>query len=82
VSVLQHAAWAVDQLSPPETVQAARVAVVYTARAARTVCETGVQVHGGIGNTWECLAHVYLRKVLANTDQFPVRLPEVHSGLS
>jgi hypothetical protein len=82
VSVLRHAAWAVDELDPAEAVQAARVAVVYTARAARTVCETGVQVHGGIGNTWECLAHVYLRKVLANTELFPVRLQEVHSGLS
>ena len=23
-----------------------------------------IQVHGGIGNTWECLAHVYLRRAL------------------
>ncbi|TDV49819.1 acyl-CoA dehydrogenase family protein [Actinophytocola oryzae] len=82
VSVLRHAAWAVDELSPAQAVQAARVAVLYTARAARTVCETGVQVHGGIGNTWDCLAHVYLRKVLADTRLFPVTLQEVHSGLS
>jgi hypothetical protein len=82
VSVLRHAAWAVDELAPAEAVQAARVAKVYSARAARTVGETSVQIHGGIGNTWECLAHVYLRKVLTATDLFPARLWEVHSGLS
>ena len=25
-------------------------------------------MHGGIGNTWECLAHVYLRRALLSTD--------------
>jgi hypothetical protein len=39
-------------------------------------------VHGGIGNTWDCLAHVYLRRVLAATELFPVRLAEVDCGLS
>ena len=58
VSVLRHAAWAVDELAPAEATRAARIAKIYCARAARTVCETAVQVHGGIGNTWECLAHV------------------------
>jgi hypothetical protein len=82
VSVLRHAAWAVDELDPAEAVRAARVAKVYCARAARTVCETAVQVHGGIGNTWECLAHVYLRRVLAATDLFPVALEEIDLGLS
>ena len=38
------------------------------ARAARDVCETAIQVHGGIGNTWECLAHVYLRRALLSID--------------
>ncbi|MBA9005408.1 acyl-CoA dehydrogenase family protein [Thermomonospora cellulosilytica] len=82
VSVLRHAAWAVDELTPAEAVHAARVAKLYCARAARTVCETSVQVHGGVGNTWECLAHVYLRRVLASTDLFPVRLEEIDLGLS
>ena len=40
------------------------VAKAYCARAARTVCETAIQVHGGIGNTWECFVHVYLRRAL------------------
>ena len=62
ISVLRHAAWAVDELAPAEAIDAANVAKIYCARAARTVCETSIQVHGGIGNTWECLAHVYLRR--------------------
>jgi hypothetical protein len=82
VSVLRHAAWAVDALPPAEAIRAAQIAKVYCARAARDICETAVQVHGGIGNTWECLAHVYLRRVLASADLFGVRLEEIDCGLS
>ena len=82
VSVLRHAAWAVDELPPAEAVQAARIAKIYSARAAQTICETAIQVHGGIGNTWECLVHVQLRRVLTSTELFPVSLQEIHLGLS
>jgi len=67
-SVTIHAAWAVDALAPDDALAAAAVAKAYCARAARTVCETAIQVHGGIGNTWECMAHVYLRRVLLSSD--------------
>ncbi|PQM49131.1 hypothetical protein C1Y40_00647 [Mycobacterium talmoniae] len=80
--MLRHAAWAVDELDPAEAVAAARIAKVYCARATRTVCETAIQVHGGIGNTWECLAHVYLRRALVSTGLWPVTLREINSGLS
>jgi alkylation response protein AidB-like acyl-CoA dehydrogenase len=80
-SVLRYAAWAVDELRPAEAINAARIAKAYVQVAARTVCETAIQVHGGIGNTWECLAHVYLRRVLAATELFPVRLEEIEVGL-
>jgi len=82
ISVARHAAWAVDELPVAEAIEAARVAKIYCARAARTVCETSIQVHGGIGNTWECLAHVYLRRVLTATETWPVRLEELTIGLS
>lgn len=82
ISVLRHAAWAVDELPAAEAVEAARVAKIYCAKAAFTVCETSIQVHGGIGNTWECLAHVYLRRVLADTEMWPVKLEELTIGLS
>lgn len=82
VSVLRHAAWGVDELAPPEAIRAAEIAKVYCARATRTVCETAVQVHGGIGNTWECLIHVYLRRALTSTELWPVTLKEIDFGLS
>ena len=82
VSVLRHAAWAVDELTPAEAIRAAQIAKIYCARAARTVCETSVQVHGGIGNTWECVVHVYLRRALTSTELWPVTLKEIDLGLS
>ena len=82
VSVLRHAAWAVDELPVEQAVEAARVAKIYCARAAFTVAEMSIQVHGGIGNNWECLAHIYLRRVLAATEAWPVKLEELTIGLS
>ncbi len=67
-STARHAAWAVDALAPDDAVGAAAVAKAYCARAARTVGETAIQVHGGIGNTWECLAHVFLRRALLSSE--------------
>jgi alkylation response protein AidB-like acyl-CoA dehydrogenase len=70
VSAALYPAWAVDQLSSDEAHAAGRVAKAYCARAARTVCETAVQVHGGIGNTWDCIVHVYLRRALLSSQWF------------
>jgi hypothetical protein len=67
-SIALHAAWAVDALPAAEAVAAAAAAKAYCARAAREVCETAIQVHGGVGHTWECLAHVYLRRALLSSD--------------
>jgi alkylation response protein AidB-like acyl-CoA dehydrogenase len=69
-SVARHASWAVDNLDPRAARSAGRVAKAYCARAARTVCETAVQVHGGIGNTWDCMVHVYLRRALLSAQWF------------
>ena len=69
-SAALYPAWAVDELGPDEARAAGRVAKAYCARAARTVCETAVQVHGGIGNTWECIVHVYLRRALLSAQWF------------
>jgi alkylation response protein AidB-like acyl-CoA dehydrogenase len=67
-SIALHAAWAVDASPPSRSLAAAAMAKAYCARAARTVCEAAIQVHGGMGNTWECLAHVYLRRALLASD--------------
>ena len=69
-SVAAHAAWSVDALEPDGALAAGRVAKAYCASAARTVCETAIQVHGGIGNTWDCLVHVYLRRALLSSQWF------------
>jgi alkylation response protein AidB-like acyl-CoA dehydrogenase len=66
-SVALHAAWAADALPAEEARTAAAVAKAYCSRAARSVCETAIQVHGGIGHTWECVAHVYLRRALLSS---------------
>ena len=67
-SIAMHAAWAAESLPPSEADVAARAAKAYCSRAARTVCEAAVQVHGGIGNTWECAAHLYLRRALLTAE--------------
>lgn len=62
-SAVNYAAWCADE-SPAEALDAARIAKAYASEAARTVTEAAIQVHGGIGMTWECLAHLYLRRAL------------------
>jgi len=69
-SVALHPSWAADDLAPGEARHAGRVAKAYCARAARTVCETAVQVYGGMGNTWDCIVHVYLRRALLSSRWF------------
>ncbi len=59
-----YSAWAVSGLPPEDARQAARTAKAYVSRAGRSVTEAVLQVHGGIGQTWESLAHAYLRRVL------------------
>jgi alkylation response protein AidB-like acyl-CoA dehydrogenase len=67
-SATLHAAWAVDALAPADALGFAAAAKAYAARGARTVCESAIQVHGGIGHTWECMAHVFLRRAMLSTD--------------
>ncbi len=69
-SAALHAAWSVDALPLNDAFAACAAAKAYCSRAALAVCETAIQVHGGIGNTWECLAHVYLRRALVSIDTF------------
>ena len=61
-STVKYAAWAVDELEPNDALLAARTAKAYTANVARNVGETVMQVYGGIGQTWEHVAHYFLRR--------------------
>jgi alkylation response protein AidB-like acyl-CoA dehydrogenase len=60
----RYAAWAVDALDPPDALMAARTAKACCSSAARDVTETIMQIYGGIGHTWEHLAHVRTRRAL------------------
>lgn len=81
-SIALHAAWSIDALPPHEAIAAAAAAKAYCARAARSACETVIQVHGGIGNTWDCLAHVFLRRALVSSEQFGGVAPNLRRVLS
>jgi alkylation response protein AidB-like acyl-CoA dehydrogenase len=59
-----YAAWALDALPVKEALEAAHTAKAYASQHARDVCETAIQMHGGIGMTWEAMPHVYLRRSL------------------
>ncbi|CAN5533530.1 acyl-CoA dehydrogenase family protein [soil metagenome] len=64
-SLVEHAAWSADHLDGPDddepalTASAARVVAAETLIAAAA---TAIQVHGGIGFTWEHLAHLYFKR--------------------
>jgi acyl-CoA dehydrogenase-like protein len=66
-SALRYAAWAVDVLDGGEALLAARTAKALAAGAARDVGETVMQVYGGIGQTWEQIAHVFLRRQMLSS---------------
>jgi alkylation response protein AidB-like acyl-CoA dehydrogenase len=63
-STTRYAAWGADALDPAEALLAARVAKAYTSSVAREVTEIIMQVFGGIGQTWEHIAHVHTRRAL------------------
>ncbi len=69
-STVKYAAWAVDELDPAEALLAARTAKAYTAQTARSVPETIMQVYGGIGQTWEHIAHFVNRRTLLDRALF------------
>jgi alkylation response protein AidB-like acyl-CoA dehydrogenase len=60
-SLVYHAAWALDN-DVPEAPLAAAMAKAYASDAARSVAGGGLQVHGGIGFTWEHDIHLYLKR--------------------
>ncbi|MDX3745509.1 acyl-CoA dehydrogenase family protein [Streptomyces sp. AK08-02] len=63
VSATRYAAWCLDHESPERALAAARVAKAEVNRSAVEAVYAGTQVFGGIAQTWEHVAHLYLRKV-------------------
>jgi alkylation response protein AidB-like acyl-CoA dehydrogenase len=60
-SACLYALWAAQD-APAELPVAARIAAHTCAEAAMLAAGENIQVHGGIGATWEHPAHVYLRR--------------------
>jgi alkylation response protein AidB-like acyl-CoA dehydrogenase len=56
-----YAAWALDA-NAPDADLAAAVAKYYVGEAARKVCGSAIQVHGGIGFTWDYDLHLYFKR--------------------
>jgi alkylation response protein AidB-like acyl-CoA dehydrogenase len=56
-----YAAWARDA-DAEDRALAASVAKAYVSDAARKVCGDAIQVHGGIGFTWEYDLHLYFKR--------------------
>jgi alkylation response protein AidB-like acyl-CoA dehydrogenase len=69
-SALYGAAWAVDHLETGEAARMAAIAKAWCAETARRACESAVQVHGGIGCTWESDVHLYLRVAAVEAASF------------
>jgi alkylation response protein AidB-like acyl-CoA dehydrogenase len=59
-----YAAWALGA-QVEEGPLAASVAKAYVSEAARRVCGEAIQVHGGIGFTWEYDLHLYVKRAKA-----------------
>ena len=60
-SATYYAAWAVSN-NVPEAPLAAAMAKAYCSDAFRQVTAEGIQVHGGIGFTWEHDMHIYFKR--------------------
>ena len=63
-SATYYAAWALDA-SAEDAALAASVAKAYVSEAARKACGEAIQVHGGIGFTWEYDLHLYFKRAKA-----------------
>jgi alkylation response protein AidB-like acyl-CoA dehydrogenase len=64
-SAAYYAAWAIHE-NIPEARLAVSVAKTYASDAYREVGNRAIQVHGGMGFTWENDAHLYYRRAKAS----------------
>ena len=68
-SLTYYAAWAVDE-NVPEAPLAASMAKAYVSDAFRRAAGTGIQLHGGIGFTWEHDLHLYFKRAKSSEFTF------------
>jgi alkylation response protein AidB-like acyl-CoA dehydrogenase len=68
-SLTYYAAWAMDE-NVPEAPLAASMAKAYVSDAFRKAAGTGIQLHGGIGFTWEHDLHLYFKRAKSSEFSF------------
>ncbi len=61
-SAVLRAAWSTDH-EPEQAAYLTAVAKAWAGPAARRVCGEALQMHGGVGFTWEYDPHIYLKRV-------------------
>jgi alkylation response protein AidB-like acyl-CoA dehydrogenase len=68
-SAAYYAAWALEE-NVPDASAAVSIAKIYASDAGRTVGNRGIQIHGGMGFTWENDLHLYYRRAKASETAF------------
>jgi len=68
-SAAYYAAWALQE-NIPDAAAAVSIAKIYASDAGRTVGNRGIQIHGGMGFTWENDLHLYYRRAKASETAF------------
>jgi alkylation response protein AidB-like acyl-CoA dehydrogenase len=68
-SLTYYAAWTMDE-NVPEAPLAASMAKAYVSDAFRKAAGTGIQLHGGIGFTWEHDLHLYFKRAKSSEFTF------------
>jgi alkylation response protein AidB-like acyl-CoA dehydrogenase len=68
-SAVYYAGWALEENSPDAST-AVSIAKMYASDAARTVGNRGIQIHGGMGFTWENDVHLYYRRAKGSETAF------------
>ena len=68
-SAVYYAAWAVSE-DTPRSSTAVSIAKAYCSDAFREVSNRGIQIHGGIGFTWEHDLHLYYKRSKASEVMF------------
>jgi alkylation response protein AidB-like acyl-CoA dehydrogenase len=68
-SAVYYAGWALEEKSP-DAATAVSIAKMYASDAGRTVGNRGIQIHGGMGFTWENDLHLYYRRAKVSETAF------------
>jgi alkylation response protein AidB-like acyl-CoA dehydrogenase len=81
-STAYHAAWSIGAGESDATVAAA-VAKIWCSDAGLRVAESALQVHGGVGFTWDSDVHLYLKRIqldqvsFGDAEHHRIRLGEI-----